>query len=293
MTTARRISLAVLALATLGTQAGAVQLRHKFGAGEAHTYRVTGESRTITEHRGAAKTAATPQAVGHENSYNILATQKVLSTARDTRSARIERHLKSGEMMRIVAGKTRTVELLRDSVVMSVSDRGKVLHVKRRTTRGEEIPGSSLLFLGFGSDWSPFVAAMAFPGRDVKVNDTWDTAATLKLQGGGTAKVKARSRLLKLVAYRGRPCARIRTWFEIPLDGSTALADMAAQLTSGGKVTGKMTGLVISHFDHARGVVMDQEIRITSSLRTSFERDGKPAETLGTTTCHIRSVMVK
>jgi hypothetical protein len=115
-------------------------------------------------------------------------------------------------------------------------------------------------------------AAMAFPERDLKVNDTWDINSSIETADGHTGKVKARSRLVKLLTHKGHPCAQIRTVFDIPLD----LPDQPT--APGVRGHGKVSGEITWFFDYVRGWKIDESGTARMVIKGSGSADGQTEE---------------
>jgi hypothetical protein len=280
MRTLSRVAVAVLALAALASQAGAVQLRHQFRPGESHTYKTTMKG------RGETQAAAMPEGMRMEMSMEMVTTEKVLSVSEDGKTGRIEHRVASGSMTMNFGEKAQTMQVPQERTVISMDNRGKVLKVESE----EGTPSPALGASAQGMDWAQMAAAMAFPEQDLKPNDTWDFEAPVQVAEGTSMKVKAHSRLLKLLTYKGRPCAEIRTAFEIPLESMMPQAQGEGE-TPGMSMEGKVSGEVTWYFDHAKGLVIDESGTVKMLMKMSFTMGEQTMESSTSMIMNVKSVL--
>jgi len=282
MRTRAQIALGVLVLAVSVSQAGAVTLRYKFKSGETHAYKTTMKG------RGEMGLGGLAESMRMEMSIEMVTAQKVLSVGDGGHSAQIEQRVKpGGKMVVTFAGNSTPTEIPQERVLLTMDTRGRVLKLTVAGTGGGAVPGASMQ----GMDWAQMAAAMAFPEKDVKVNEVWETNAAVDVATGAKMKVQARSRLLGLETYKGRQCARIRTSFSIPLD--TLLPQMMPQGGPAPEMGGQVTGLVVWYFDHVSGLVIDESGKVTVQSTTSFTMGEQTVETSSSMVMNVKSVLQK
>lgn len=277
MNRAIRVAVGMAALAALASQAGAVQLRYKFHAGDAHTYKMTMKG------RGETSSSAMPQAMRMEMAIETVTAQKVVSVAEGGATAQVEQRVKTGKLTFLAGGDWRSSDLPQQRMLLTMDTRGRVLQAQATDAQGKDIMGASMQ----GVDWSQMAAAMAFPEQDLKVNDTWDASGALKMTGM-TMQVQSRSRLLHVLTYKGRPCAQIRTAFQIPLE---SLMPKTSGQGPAPNMQGKIAGELTWYFDHAKGVVVDETGKIQMRMKMSLTVGEKTMDTTSSMMMNVMSAL--
>ncbi|MFQ5809775.1 MAG: hypothetical protein ACE5JM_09175, partial [Armatimonadota bacterium] len=144
-----------------------------------------------------------------------------------------------------------TVDL--PAVTAKTSPRGKILSWSVAGPASQQLPALGLP--GAGAATEPFdltkffgtTQNVGFPRQAVTAGSEWSDTATITTAEGVKINVSNRSKLLGLVNYQGRRCAKIRTTFVIPL--SMQMAQMGIPFV----LSGSEQGTVTTYFALAEG----------------------------------------
>lgn len=101
-----------------------------------------------------------------------------------------------------------------------------------------------------------------FPEQAVKPGDRWEQALRLVTQAGQPMIVKHVTRFIDHAALTGRPCVRLETEYEMPLDLNLAGPGML-------RLAGKQKGNQVAYFDYEAGRVLRFDGASDTSLTMS------------------------
>jgi hypothetical protein len=112
--------------------------------------------------------------------------------------------------------------------------------------------------------------------NDILPNDAWSNIIIVPgLLSGAAENLTINSRLLALAPYKGSDCAKIRTYFSLPIDSDLSELMGASPLTQGstGRLTmkGKVTGTKVWQFDYNKGKDLYAEGTLDIAATTSFQ----------------------
>jgi hypothetical protein len=138
-------------------------------------------------------------------------------------------------------------------ITAKVSPSGKILSCTAAAPASQQLPSMGLSGPGAATqafDLTKFFGttqSAGFPRQPVAPGSEWSDSATITTAEGAKIKVSTTSKLLGIVNYRGRQCAKIRTAFSVPL--SMQMAQMGIPFV----LTGSEQGTVTTYFAVAEG----------------------------------------
>ncbi len=159
---------------------------------------------------------------------------------------------------------------LPDSKMVAIMDeRGRLQQIV-----SSDMPGASDMPLS--NDTLASLSGMTgFPEGDVKVNDTWtDEMKIPASEGTPEINLSVNSRLLELLTYEGRQCAKIRTSFKGPM--SFDLSQMAGKAGSNasGTMEATLQGTFTQYYDYAHSVWVGGDGQMTMSMTMNVSAQG-------------------
>lgn len=169
------------------------------------------------------------------------------------------------------AGNSRESQQIPDStIVMIMDDRGRVKEIV-----STDIPGAQGQ-MPFSNETLASLSGMTgFPEGEVKVNETWRDEVELPGAAGmPEVNVTVNSRLLELLTYEGRKCAKIRSAFKGPL--SCDLSQLAgAPAGAAGTVEAMIQGTFTQYYDYENSVWVGGEGQMTMNMTMNLSSEGR------------------
>jgi hypothetical protein len=188
---------------------------------------------------------------------------KVLSASEQ--ELELETETVAGEMVKTIFDRKQTISPPKKKLYRRINTRGKLLEIRME---GEEAAGQDQ----FEVDISALEGLGEFPEKDLKPNDTWTQRAEIPLPGGSRSlSLNANSRFLGMATFKGRSCAKIRTYFQLPMDMDLASMMLGEAGSAAGDVQGQMTGTFTTYFDPALGRELYTEGTIGAKLELTVE----------------------
>ena len=270
----RLIALVVgLWLMSLCLPADAVVLRFKPGVNSIVKHKVTMSGRTEMTNE------MLPQPMRMGLTMVMISRQKVLG--RTDQGLKVQTTSSGGTMTMTFEGVEgmeglggmgggKQSQKLPDSKMVAIMDeRGRVQQIV-----SSDVPGASDMPLS--NDTLASLSGMTgFPEGDVKANDTWaDEMKIPASEGTPEINLSVNSRLLELLTYQGRPCAKIRTSFKGPM--SFDLSQMAGKAGSNasGTMEATLQGTFTQYYDYAHSVWVGGEGQMTMNMTMNMSTQG-------------------
>jgi hypothetical protein len=138
-------------------------------------------------------------------------------------------------------------------------DHGRVVSVLSKASGGA--PSESVI------DVDDFMAlgTIAFPEEEVKPGDTWSDEARVAMgEGMPELVLTVNCRLLALVTYHGRSCAKIRTSISGPLN--LELSQIPEMKGLEGSTEGTVQGSIVQYYDYTTSSWLDADAKLTTTL---------------------------
>lgn len=212
------------------------------------------------------------------------------------------RSLESGKTSVRMSGQENSTatDMPRTKTVIRMTPRGRILSARtgpaEPSAEGKpEATGMSPEL--FGMDLGMLEAVLShppLPEGEVKPNDTWTEEVRLPgFMDSPTVTVTLNSRLLALAPYKGRDCAKIRTFFQIPLEMDLSQMMQQMPMAQGGsgdmQVTGKLSGAIEWQFDYKRGQLVYGEGPLEMVATTNFTVTQQTGTTSGSAKLALKS----
>jgi hypothetical protein len=138
-------------------------------------------------------------------------------------------------------------------VTTRMAPTGKILSCTVATSASQQLPSLGLSGTGAATqafDLTKFFGTTqnaGFPRQPISPGTEWSDTATITTAEGSKINVSSTSKLLGLVTYRGRQCAKISTTFSVPLSMQMAQEGLPFVLS------GSDEGTVTTYFALAEG----------------------------------------
>ena len=155
------------------------------------------------------------------------------------------------------------------TTVMIVDDRGRVKQVVSADL------GEKGLSNPFSNEALMSLANFAtFPEGDVKPNDTWPDELNIPAsEGMPEINLSVNSRLLELLTYQGRQCAKIRTSFKGPMSfDMSQIADAPAGVSGSTEAT--LQGTFTQYYDYVNSIWVGGDGQMTMSMTMNMSAQG-------------------
>jgi len=236
------IAVCLISLSVTLTVAEAdVTLRYGFRAGETLVYDCSSTGQGLIQAMGRTDPLLTQA--------NFLYTVSCTDVGQDG-SMTLVHQVQNPQITATWGGQPIPANVNIPTVVTVIEPGGRVLstQVQRASTAdaSEDLGG---MMPGTGFDVGQFFGELrgpSFPAEPVGVGTSWQDALTLTTQSGQPMVISYVTTLLYFASLSGRPCARLQTDYELPLD----LSLMGGQLFN---ATGTNTGTQISYFEYEAG----------------------------------------
>jgi hypothetical protein len=145
------------------------------------------------------------------------------------------------------------------SKVTIYDDRGRVVSV---LSKAPEAGATDFLI---EADDFMALGTIAFPEQEVKPGDTWSDEARVSMgEGMPELVLTVNCRLLALVTYHGRSCAKIRTSITGPLN--LELSQIPGLKGLEGSAEGTVGGTAVEYYDYTTSTWLDGEAKLTMAL---------------------------
>lgn len=235
--------VSLLALTFAACANGGVVLRYQMTPGETLAYEV------------ATSGVGTVTAAGRTDPLNtdVRFVYEMTCTAVDEEGNLTIRHqVRDLVAQAETAGRQLPVSLSVPTITTVIAPTGAVLssHVEHQPAQPGAPPAPADEQAPF--DMGQFIGELrgpGFPEQAVEPGERWEQALRLLTQAGQPMIVKHVTRFIDHAMLTGRPCVRLQTEYELPLELSLAGAGLL-------RLAGKQTGNQIAYFDHEAGRVL-------------------------------------
>jgi hypothetical protein len=216
-------------------------------------------------------TAMLPEPMRVQLTMAMMSREKVLGETPE--GLKIQTTTSEGKVKMVMEGMgesdAQSQKIPDSKVVMVMDDRGRVKEVVSTDIpgAGEQMPLSNETLASLGG-------MAGFPEGNLKVNDTWTSEVKLPTaEGMPEINLSMNSRLLELLTYQERKCAKIRTAFSGPL--SFDLSQVAgAPAGAAGTMEATVQGTFTQYYDHENSVWLDGEGQMTMNMTMNVSAEG-------------------
>lgn len=231
-------------LATLTVAEAEVTLRYGFRAGETLVYDCSSTGQGLIQAMGRTDPLLTQA--------NFLYTVSCTGVGQDG-SMTLVHEIQEPQITASWGGQPIPANVNIPTVVTVIEPGGRVLSTEvQRAAAADVTDDLGATMPGTGFDVGQFFGELrgpSFPVEAVGIGSTWQDALTLTTQSGQSMVISYVTTLLDFANLSGRPCARLQTDYDLPLD----LSLFGGQLFN---ATGTHAGTQISYFDYQAGRLM-------------------------------------
>lgn len=254
-------------LVSLCLPAQAVLLRFKPEVNSIVKHKVTMSGRMETTG------AMLPEPMRVEMTMGMTSRQKVLGQTPE--GLKIHTSTSGGKMtmntqgLPGMEGSQNSMDVPESTTVTIMDERGRVKEIVSSDLppAASQMPLSNESLASLGS-------MTGFPEGDVKVDDTWSDRLNIpSAEGMPELSLSVNSRLLELLTYQGRKCAKIRTAFEGPMNLDLAQMGGAAAGASGA-MEATLQGVFTQYYDYVTSVWVGGEGRMSMNMKMAVSAQG-------------------
>lgn len=242
-----------------------VTLRYRYVPDRSLRYQV------VEEAKGTLKVADREAAQLFTQKKTLLLERRVLSVS-GGKAEVLERPLKGETTTETQAGTSQEV-IPPISRVYTFTSQGRCLSVQRRVPAGVKEPRSTMLE----------GLAFPFPEKPVTPGAAWKGTVTAPGPDGKPLKVQYASRYEGSVRRVGRLCHKVVTTFSCQF---RVVSEDTAR-----SANGRLEGAVTSFLAQDLGQDVESDARLTLTITSSVERDGKVVPIVRTTTIHTQQTL--
>ena len=246
-------------LASLCLPAQAVVLRFKPKVNSIVKHKVTMSGRTEMTNEMLPEPMRMTMTMVMTSRQKILGqTKEGLKVQTTSSDGKMTMNMEEMAGMEGMGGGKQTMKVPDSKMVTIMDDRGRVQRLV-----SSDVPGAGGQ-MPFSNETLASLGGMTgLPEGDVKVNDTWSDQ--LNIPGSGQTpeiNLSVNSRLLELLTYKGRQCAKIRTSFKGPM--TMDLSQMGEGAS--GSMEATMQGTFTQYYDYASSVWVGGDGQLTMNM---------------------------
>ena len=254
------IAMSLALAAALPAHSKGVTLRYKQSQGDRAVYKFASSARArIDVQQGLTTSQA-------EMSLQMSVSTEVTDISPEG-DLRIQAQITSGGMKLKAEGEQSTAPVENVVVNYMISPQAGVRNAELVAGNPPMFPG---IFLAFMPDDAFLLGGLAqLPAKPLSPGETWSGTAHVPTGDGETEDVPYKSKLLGMVQFRGRPCAKIRTMAKVTETSTEDAPDGSGTMTAKATITRDTTWLL----DYERGVSMsaDSTDRLSLTLEGTDE----------------------